>query len=250
MRALRHLYLLFLYYLSWLVFGFVGLMLNLACAPLLLAPRRERLGSSVRKVIRALFSFWVKWNHATGVVSVYWVGFDRPLEARAVYVANHPTLVDATFLLARLPDAICIFKPALLRNPAIGPAAILAGYAAGDAGIDLIRDAADKVAAGRSLLVFPEGTRTSPGARLNPLKPGFALIAQRAEAPIRLIVVRCSRHLVPRGRAWWRPCSFPAWIEFRLAEEIPPNSGHSVAEITARVEQALASAVEPLPAPV
>jgi len=56
------------------------------------------------------------------------------LRGPAVYVANHPGLLDATFILARLPDTICIFKPALIRNPAMGPAAIMAEYASGESG--------------------------------------------------------------------------------------------------------------------
>ena len=64
---------------------------------------------------------------------------------------------------------------------------------------------ADQVAAtGNSLLVFPEGTRTVPGRKLNPLKPGFALIASRARAPVRVIIVRSPPDLVPKGWSWWR----------------------------------------------
>ena len=73
---------------------------------------------------------------------------------------------------------------------------------------------AARVAAGHSLLIFPEGTRTAPGVALNPLRPGFALIAARARVPIRLILVRAPRDLVqllpaPIGKAsgyWqWQP---------------------------------------------
>ena len=40
------------YFLSWLLFAGVGVALNLLCLPLLLAPRRERLGGAVRLMIR------------------------------------------------------------------------------------------------------------------------------------------------------------------------------------------------------
>jgi 1-acyl-sn-glycerol-3-phosphate acyltransferase len=229
-----------IYYFSWVLFGIVGLGLNLVCAFFLIFPRRERFGPSARAAIRQLFALWLKWMHATGVVDVRWHGFDeKPMPVGAVYVANHPTLVDATFLLARIPDAICIFKSALLRNPFVAPAAILGGYASGDSGIDLIRSAAEKVVAGCSILIFPEGTRTTPGTKLNPLKPGFALIAQRAQAPIQIIAVRASPGLVPRGRPWWRLPEFPAWVEFTLGEKIEVDGSVSVAEITRTVEQRL-----------
>lgn len=242
MRALVQLYYVVAYYLSYLWFGLGGLALNVVCAALLLVPPRERFGKRVRGAIRWLFSWWLKWMHASKVVNVHWHGFENvTLGIGTVYVANHPSLIDAPFLLAALPDAICIFKPALLRNPFIAPAAILAGYAAGDKGVDLIREAAEKVAAGRTLLIFPEGTRTTPGTALNPLKPGFALIAQRARAPIRLISLRTSPHLVPRGRPWWKPPVLPARVDITLDQEIPANTDLTPTEITAAVEARLAS---------
>lgn len=248
MRALVQLYYVFAYYLSWVWFGLGGLLLNLVCSVLLIFPQRERFGRSVRAAIRWLFSWWLKWMHASRVVRVSWHGFDDvTLAAGTVYVANHPTLVDAPFLLAMLPDAICIFKPALLRNPLIAPAAILAGYAAGDKGVDLIREAAEKVAAGRSLLIFPEGTRTEPGSRLNPLKPGFALIARRAHAPIRMISVRASPHLVPRRRPWWKPPVLPGWVDLTLDQEIPACTPMSPTEINAAVTERLAHLAATVP---
>ncbi|MBC7365355.1 MAG: 1-acyl-sn-glycerol-3-phosphate acyltransferase, partial [Undibacterium sp.] len=158
---LRRASLVALYWLSWAVFAAVGLALNVVCAPLLFLPRRERFGPATRRVIRALFDLWVRWHHATHVILVDFIGFDGPVAPGTVIIANHPTIVDATFLLARLPNTICIFKPALMRSPAIGPAALMAGYVSGDAAIDLIHDVAACVASGKSLLVFPEGTPTT-----------------------------------------------------------------------------------------
>lgn len=228
------------YYASWAIFGGVGLLLNLASLPLLLLPRTATGAARQRRVIRWLFEFWLGWMHATGVVRVTWCGFDRPLAAGTVFIANHPSLVDATFLLARLPDAICIFKPALMRNPAVGPAAILAGYASGVPGVDLVREVAGKIAAGQSLLVFPEGTRTEPGCSLNPLRPGFALIASRAAAPVQLIRVAYSPGMAQKGRAWWKPpLVLPGWFEFTLDRRWEHDPLRSPADLTAEVEEHL-----------
>jgi 1-acyl-sn-glycerol-3-phosphate acyltransferase len=237
------------YYASWALFGAVGLLLNLLCLPLLLLPRKATGGARMRRVIRWLFDFWLRWMHATGVVRMTWRGFDRPLAPGAVFVANHPTLVDATFILARLPDAICIFKPALMRNPAVGPAAILAGYSCGVPGVDLVREVAAKIAAGQSLLVFPEGTRTEPGRALNPLRPGFALIASRAKAPVQLIRVISSPGVARKDRAWWKPpLVLPGWFEITLDRRWEHDSTRSPADLTAEVERyLLAQLAAPVP---
>jgi 1-acyl-sn-glycerol-3-phosphate acyltransferase len=231
-------------WLSWLVFASVGLSLNLVCAPLVLARNRARHGPAVRAAIRRRFAAWCGWLHAIRLIYVSWHGFTpEALAGPAVYISNHPGLLDATFVLAQLPDAICIFKPAIMRNPVLGPAALMAGYACGDTGVDLIRDVAERVAAGPSLLIFPEGTRTMPGSLLNPFKPGFALIAARARVPIRLIVIRAPRDLVPKGWPWWRAPSFPSYVEVTLLGELPPVAGETATELTARASQQISAAL-------
>jgi 1-acyl-sn-glycerol-3-phosphate acyltransferase len=228
------------YYMSWAWFAGVGMVLNLLCLPLLLLPHRERLGAAVRGMIRGVFLAWLWWFQVSRCLKIGWRGFDSSFAPRTIYIANHPTLLDATFLLARLPDTICIIKPSLMRSPAIGPVALLAGYAAGETDVDLIRRVAEKVVAGRSLLVFPEGTRTATGTRLGTLKPGYALIAERAHAAVQLIVIRASADLVPRGRPWWRPPSIlPARAEFTLDRRWEYDPARRTRDLTVEVERRL-----------
>lgn len=234
-------YFVCVYFLSWVIFGMVGLGLNAFCALLLLLPGRERRAPAVREIIRRLFASWVSWLHATRILNVTWHGPDRAALPRpAVYVANHPGLLDATVLLARLPDAVCIFKPAVQRNPFLAPAAIMAGYASGGNGIDLIHEMAEKVAAGRTLLIFPEGTRTGASRRFNPLKPGFALIARRADVPVQVLTIQGSRDLLPRGRPWWRVPALPARMEIHFDRLLPVDPDRSSREVMAEVEQIFA----------
>ena len=235
-------------YVSWLSFGLLGLGLSIACVPGLLLPRRARREARVRTAIRQLFALWTWWLQVGGVLRFAWRGFEAPLARGTVYIANHPTLLDATLLLARLPDAVCIIKPKLMRNPAIGPAARLAGYIAGEKGVDLVRDVAARIAAGQSLLIFPEGTRTATGATLGPLKPGFALIAARAHAPVQLISIRASSDMVPRDRAWWLPPStLPVWMKISVERRWDYDPARSVRELTEEVEQCLGSVLRANP---
>ena len=149
----------------------------MVCIVLMVLPGRQAYGSAIRAAIRKLFGAWVAWLHATRIVAVEWIGFgEGALQPGTVYIANHPTIVDAPLILARLPDAICIFKPALMSNPAVGPAAAMAGYVRGDTGLDLIKAVAEKVALGQSPSIFPEGTPNGGGTTLGRMKPGFALI--------------------------------------------------------------------------
>ena len=244
--ALKKAYYVTTYLLSWWWFFFVGFLLNLCSLPLLLLPRSESRGQRMRAVIRRLFELWTWWFNTSGVVRVRWRGFTEPLPTGCIYIANHPTLIDAPLLLARLPDTICIFKPALLRNPVIGPPAIMAGYVAGEPGVDLVRQIAEKIAQGRSLLVFPEGTRTGAGLTLGPVKPGFALIAARARAPVQLLVIRSTPDLVTRGRPWWRPPSVqPSTVEITLGRRWEYDPVRTPTQLSEEVEQHLLTVLRP-----
>src|SRR5690606_31576889 len=134
----------------------------------------------------ALFHWWCA---AGRLVYVRYHGFDQPVREGTVLVVNHPALIDITCLLARIPEAVCIFKPAIRRNPVLGAAARRAGYISSEGGHEVVRQAVDKVVAGSTLIIFPEGTRTPPGETLLPFKPGFVLIARRAGRPIQLVYI-------------------------------------------------------------
>jgi 1-acyl-sn-glycerol-3-phosphate acyltransferase len=232
------------YFLSWGWFAAVAGALNLVCVPLLVLPGRARIGIRVRRAIRSLFRLWGTWFDASGVVKVTWIGFDQPLAAGTIYIANHPTLLDATFILSKLPDAICMMKPALMRNPVIAPAAIMAGYVVSDRPVDTVREAADRVAAGRSLLVFPEGTRTPPGKIFGTVRLGFFLAAARARAPIQLIVIRASPGLAPKGRAWWKPPAvLPGWVTMTMDRRWEWDARRSSAELIAELEERIGATV-------
>ena len=229
----------FRYYASWLVFGGLCVAVNLLLAPLLLLPRRERFGPFARRMIRGCLQFWLWWLHVWRIVEVRWDGWSATsCPGGCVYVANHPTLIDATLILARLKNAVCIFKPRLLRNPIIAPAALLAGYIASNRR-DALRVAAAQVRTGCSLLLFPEGTRTAEGHSLNPLKPGFSLIARQANASVHVLRLRSSPGLLPRGCAWWRLPPGPMWVEITRDGVIRPEEFSDPRTMVSRVEKRL-----------
>ena len=216
--ALRRAYLVGVYWISWVGFLGVGACFGLGvCLPLLIFSKAAGVRRFARRAIAFLMNVWVRWLDCTGVAQVHFEGFEPGPLTGTVYVANHPSLLDATFLLARIPHAICIFKPALLRNPVTGPSAVLAGYLSAADGLDLFKDVQDRLAEGCSVLIFPEGRRTQTGAVLNPIRPGFAVIACRAHAPVQAVVIRTSRGLGRRGGVWWQPpAELPARIVLSL----------------------------------
>ena len=238
MRALFRLYQVTAYYASAAIFAVLSFTLNcfsLAASWLPATPAIERF---FQRQVHRHFSVFVRWLRAAGIIPVHYEGFERWPTARGlVVVANHPGLLDIGFLLARVPEAVCIFKPSVGSNPLFNVTARRAGYIASNGGHHLLRDAAQKVADGYTLVIFPEGTRTR-GTGLNPLKPGFAAIAQIARAPIQLVRIVYETNLLSKeGPPWWRVPRLPAPITLRLGPCLPaPDPEATAAATTAEIE--------------
>ena len=236
MRVCLTAYQLLAYFLSFFLFGSGGLLLSLFCLLLGWLPGTPRVERFFQRVIHWHFSLWLWWLRQIRLFSFTYEGFERLPRGRGlVLVANHPGLMDIIYLLGRLPEAVCIFKPGVGRNPVLGAAARSAGYLANDGGIDLLRAASAKVAAGHTLVIFPEGTRTRDGL-LNPLKPGFALIAQRARAPIQTVRITCDSDVLIKNRAWWKIPRLPAHVTLTLGRCFPPPETRMVAATVTEVE--------------
>jgi 1-acyl-sn-glycerol-3-phosphate acyltransferase len=230
------LYTLLAYYFTLLLFGVAGLSLSVVSLLLGWLPATDRVERFFQRVIHRHFAFFHAWCEFARLVYVRYHGFDRLPRGGVVLVANHPALIDITCLLARVPEAVCIFKPAIRRNPILGAAARRAGYLGADGGPDLVRAAVNKVAGGHTLVIFPEGTRTPPGTGLLPFKAGFALIAQRAGAPIQLVHIATDSDVLTKGRAWWKRPKFPAHIAVTLGPCLPANTDQSPSALSAEVE--------------
>lgn len=127
-----------------------------------------------------------------------------------VYMANHASLIDIPALIGYLPYRFSIMaKKELLRVPLMGQYLRNAGHFPVDrsdprnAARDL-RKVVAEVRAGKSLAVFPEGTRSADG-RLLPFKTGAFKIAARAGVEIVPVAIRGAHERLPKGSLAPRP---------------------------------------------
>jgi len=79
-------------------------------------------------------------------------------------VANHPSLIDVVFLIGLMRQTNCVVKQSLFQNPFTRGPVRDAGYISNDGSADMLDAAADALREGQTLIIFPEGTRTTPGA--------------------------------------------------------------------------------------
>jgi 1-acyl-sn-glycerol-3-phosphate acyltransferase len=233
---MRALYQLPAYYVTLLLFALGGLELSALSLLFGWLPATQGTERFFQRLVHGHFKFFHAWCDLLRLIHVRYEGLGRLPPGGVVIVANHISLIDITCLLARMPEAICIFKPAIRRNPVLGAAARRAGYLGGDGGHDLVRDAAAKVAAGDKLVIFPEGTRTADG-RLQPFKPGFVLIARRARAPIQLVRITTDSDVLTKGRGILRLPVFPAHIMVSVGPRVATDTPASTAALSATVEE-------------
>jgi 1-acyl-sn-glycerol-3-phosphate acyltransferase len=104
-----------------------------------------------------------------------------------------------------------------------------------------LRRVIEGVRNGKSLAVFPEGTRSIDG-RLQPFKPGAFKIALRAGVPIVPVTIRGTHKVLPKGSLAPRG----GRVEVIIGEPIETReySEKSLPQLIERTRQAIASRLE------
>ena len=234
--------------LFWLFFGVIGLIYGFLVLPLVyvLVRREERRQVIARNMIRGAFVFFVWTARTTRLITCDVRGMEHwnPDESQLL-LANHLTLIDVVILLSLFPQVDCVVKAAVTRNPVLRVSAGTANYISNRAPDELLDFCVDRLNAGSSLLLFPQGTRALRGEPLR-FKLGAAEIALRARATIVPIAIDCEPQMLAKNVPWYRiPPSQP---QFRITLLPPVEAESLVPENTdpRRARHALNEALESL----
>jgi len=145
------------------------------------------------------------------VIRVHWKGEEALLRGPVLVVANHPSLIDTLLLASRMEQADFIVSPAWTRIGWMRRAIDSAGYLYADRGADVVRLAAERLREGRSVVVYPEGSRTPPEG-LRRFQRGAAHIALRANCDILPITIRVAPRALMQGQGLTDfPSEKPEW---------------------------------------
>lgn len=209
--------------ISFLSFGLGGIVLGLVVFPLLrLAVRdRKRLERLARGLVKRSFAGHFALMHRLGVLTWEVRGLERLNRPGQLVLANHPTLIDVVFLVSRIPDADCVVKSRLARNPFTRGPVLATGYIFNDEGAGLIDDCIRSVRSGHNLVIFPEGTRTPAGELLGPLQRGAANIAVRGGIDVTPVLIRCAPRTLGKGEKWYHVPSRRFHISIDVLPDLP-----------------------------
>ncbi len=225
MDAISRVWRFFAAALCFFSFGAGGLLLNFVIFPAvnLLTGDEERRQMIAQAIIRRSFRFFVGMMQVLGAMNLKVEGTEILEEdAGCIVVANHPTLIDYVLLAALLPRCVCIVKHAMWRNPFARGAISAAGYIDNSDTSDMLANCASVLQSGHVLLIFPEGTRTSPGKDLQ-LKRGAAQVAVRARADVRIVQISCKPPYLNKQEKWYRVPRQKPFFLVRVMEKVSIN---------------------------
>lgn len=188
-----------------LTFGVGALIIGAVVLPIVrLAPAsRYTRRARARAVMRGGLRLYVGLMHRLGGMSYEFRGVGRLGRAGQLVVANHPSLIDVLFLLAFTRGANCVVKQGLWRSPLTRGAVKLAEYITNDPTVAMIKASAEALRDGQTLIMFPEGTRTTPH-RAPVFHRGAATVALRAARVVTPVYIRCEPATLTKAEPWYR----------------------------------------------
>ena len=214
-----------------LLFG-GGFLLAISALPITrwLGRTPEEKDARARRLIHHTFRFYLWQMQALGLMTLAIHGRENLAQARGkLVVANHPSLLDVVILISLLPDCDCIVKGSLRRSLVSGVIRAT-GYTDNSNGDTMLARCTRSLAAGFPLIVFPEGTRSTPGQALV-FQRGAANIAVRCGVDTLPVHISCTPPTLLKGEAWYkiparRPVFsvtiFPALITRDCVEKTAP----------------------------
>jgi len=211
MRLLRSLLFVVLAVTAMIVAAVAGL-------PLLLLPRRHAAA-----LARGFADFVVGLLRLLCGVTVELRGLENLQGGPVLIAAKHQSALETYVLSARLPQASFVLKREIVRVPLVGwfiatlePIAVDRGAGA-SALRSMVRGARAAVAQGRSVVIFPEGTRTRPGQR-TPYHPGVAALYGELGLPV-VPMALDTGHVWPRRSLM----KYSGHATLSFLEPIPPG---------------------------
>ncbi|WP_374444719.1 lysophospholipid acyltransferase family protein [Stella sp.] len=178
----------------------------------------------------AVYRFWAAGvaRLAAAIVGIRsrWIGLDRAPPGPVIYAAKHQSAWDTIMMPGHLDAPAVVLKQELLRIPIYGGfvrrwGAIPVDRKAGARALrGMVADARALAAAGRSILIYPQGTRVAPSAEgaAAPYQPGVAALYAQLGLPVVPVAL-------DSGLCWGRRAFFkrPGTITVELLPAIPPG---------------------------
>ena len=172
-----------------------------------------------------------------------------PQTGGLLFVANHQSNFDIPILVGHVPrDKGFIAKLELLKVPSFGRWMKYIGCIFIDRNdarqsLNTINEAAERIKAGHSLVIFPEGTRSADGV-VGVFKAGSLRLAMKSGVPIVPVSISGSKEIMPKGSSIIKSASVNVIISPPLMHE--EFEGMDSRQIAEKVRNIIVSNMEPV----
>ena len=174
--------------------------------------------------------FWDKFSwflqgitSVVGGISCKFENEQYLLKEPAVYAFRHESMWETMMLIYKFKYPVFVLKKELLDVPLFGIMAKKSGAIAVDREngakslVEVLKKISETIAAGRPVIIFPEGTRVPTGQHV-PMKRGISLFYKKLNCPIVPVVHNAGRFWPRRGFI-----KHPGTITVRFLEPILPG---------------------------
>lgn len=229
--------------LAFATFALCTLLIGEIAAPSLrlASPDTATARRRVRRLVQLTCHGFLATLRALGLIAYRIDQAQRLRYPGRLLLANHPTLIDALFLLAHTPNANCIVKGRLASHPVTRGVIRAAGYVIAREPRATIAAARLALDNGQTLIVFPEGTRSTPDAPIR-LRRGAATIALGSRARILPVRIRCQPCTLTKGEAWYRVPPRRPGFHLEVGDVLEPrdacagDTAEAIRDLTRRLE--------------
>ena len=161
--------------------------------------------------VQGLAAWWARSICTAGGVIVSVAGTEKLDSAKPyIFAANHQSQFDILALQGFFGvDFRWLAKKELFQVPIWGPAMRKAGYipvdrSHGRQALKSLGEAAQKIAAGTSVIIFPEGTRSKDG-KIKDFKAGAMVLAIKSGVEIVPVAIDGTYEILPKGKLLMKP---------------------------------------------
>ncbi len=147
----------------------------------------------------------------------------------AIYICNHQSLFDIFILYSFLDVSFrWMAKKSLFSLPIVGPSMKAAGYIPVERedkkkAMESLFDAAEQIKQGKSVIIFPEGTRGKIDGEMLPFKKGTFILAKKANVVLQPIAIWGSQYIIPVERDKFFQRVYPGKVWAIVADPIYPD---------------------------
>ena len=212
-------------------------------SPALLMPHRYAMG--VVRIWARLVLFGARWIAG---IKVEVRGHEHIPTGGKLVAAKHQSMLDIVVPFTVMDDPCFVLKKELMAVPFFGwfcsktKMIPVDREAHAKALNDMVQHTTARLAEGRQIMIFPEGTRTLPGAE-SQYKPGVAAIYRDVDSACHLIATNSGQHWPAKGNFGFKPGT----VVFEFLPPIPAGlkRGEFMKQMQTQIEEASAALLKP-----